>query len=107
MGGSGGVKDEELILTEEQHEKLTVVGADVYWAVRGLYLGFSDGKEMNMGWRPTYKLPVPADHYLSSITVISKYLDHDRGWLFNDLVRVLYFGFKMKPNTFVPPPSIL
>jgi hypothetical protein len=111
MGGPGhrGTMDFEFTLSEEKLEKLTHVGAEAWGTsgpcVRGLYLGFSDGTEWNVGQGPTYKLPVPADHYLSSINVISKYLDTDRGWLHDDLVRMLWFGFKMKPNTFLDIPA--
>jgi hypothetical protein len=107
MGGTGGVADAELNLTEELHDKLVMVGGDAYGTggpvVRSLYLKFSDGQEMNLGWSPTYKLAVPAGHYLSTITVISRFFDRDRGMLHDDLVRVLYFGFKMKPDALVSP----
>ncbi len=64
-------------------------------------LRFADGVEWMKGGNATngpQEVRVPDDHYLSSINVISKYNDHDRGWLYGDLVRTMYFGFRLKPD---------
>jgi hypothetical protein len=42
--------------------------------------------------------PVPAGHYLSSVNVKSKFNDYDRGWLYNDLVRLFWMGFRYDPE---------
>ena len=63
---------------------------------------FDDGSVANTGNTRgqfgSIRIEVPDDHYVSSINVISRFHDHDRGWLHNDLVRSLYFGLKLKPE---------
>lgn len=100
MGGDGGRLSADWDISEAQLDKLVAVGGHHYLVsvVTNLHLWFSDGTEMNAGSQPSYRFAVPAGHYLSSINVISRFYDHDRGWLYGDLVRTVYFGFKMKPD---------
>jgi hypothetical protein len=46
----------------------------------------------------TAGFPVPDGHYLSSIYAVSRFNDATRGFLHNDLLRTVWFGFRYKPD---------
>ena len=52
------------------------------------------------GQQREIRFKVPEDHYTSSFNVISAFHDKGRGWLYNDLIRTVYFGFKLKEEVF-------
>lgn len=49
---------------------------------------------------PAIVVPVPDDHYLSSVQAVAKYSDKNRGMLYDDQVRSIWFGFRFEPEVF-------
>lgn len=99
MGGSGGYADTDIDLT---HKAITTIVGYFFNEVEGLQLTFDDKSVADMGNTSgqfaAVRIDVPDDHYVSSINVISRFQDSSRGWLYNDLVRTVYFGLKLKPE---------
>lgn len=73
--------------------------------VQSLILRLDDGTTHSAGSSDEYgtgviKFQVSDDHYTSSFNVISRFYDHSRGWLYNDLARTIYLGFKPVEDVF-------
>jgi hypothetical protein len=105
MGGNGGFLNQDLDLTDKGHGELTQIETWDWDLVSGLRLHCKDGSTAdagNVGQFRQLNLSPPEGHYISSINVISRFDDATRGWLYNDLVRTLYCGFKFKPDALNP-----
>lgn len=102
-------------LTKRHIEEMTVTLGEGGHApleadfVQGLAFRLDDGTTQQAGtsndqpWRAdrgTLVFQVPEDHYPSSFNVISLFHDKSRGILHNDLVRTVYFGFKLRDDEF-------
>ncbi|HET6609634.1 MAG TPA: insecticidal delta-endotoxin Cry8Ea1 family protein [Rhodopila sp.] len=105
MGGNGGFLNQDLNLADNGHGELTLIETWSWDLVSGLRLHCKDGSIADagaVGQERQLNLSPPEGHYISSISVISRFHDATRGWLYNDLVRTLYCGFKFNPDALTP-----
>jgi hypothetical protein len=108
MGGNGGLPAQPLDLTDAGKGEITQIDAAMFNGVQGLTLHLKGGSTAVAGSMDAYtkSFTVPDGHYVSSVNVISRYDDATRGWLYNDLVRTFYCGFKLKPEALAPPAAL-
>ena len=100
MGGDGGVWQGHWMFPPYQLFDIDSINCEIQDQVTIFRLHFKDGTEISKGGNSgtRQEVKVPDEHYLSSINVISKFYDNDRGWLHDDQVRTMYFGFRLKPD---------